>query len=447
MQSNDLWRGTIQIQRSGGFDYDLQTAEEEILSMFGDGSQGAWFDPADMSTLFQDAAGTTPVTALEQPVGLMLDKSGRGNHVSQAVAASRPVLSARVNMLPSTDMSVSYVFVGGTRLPGLPNYQGQLTAVRFSGPSTGPSTMSLVAPAASIAFEIDVLVEPGNSTSLSFLIRNSTTATNLGSGSFPVATGVVAGAITSKDLGNNWRRVRIEQTTGISKGDGLVVYFGATSAVASGFNWVVDRPQLVAGMAVVPFQAIRSAADYDTAGFPVYLLFDGANDCLFTSGNVDLSGTNKMSLISGVGKLNDASDGVLAGLSGSSANNGSFELSAPGSSGAARLQFSSKGTLQVVPFTSSAAFSAPVSAVVTCVSDIAAPIALLRANGAQLHALTATQGGGRFGSYPLFIGRRNNAALPFNGNLHGVLLIGRLLSASELAAAEGFMAARAGVTL
>jgi len=115
MQSNDLWRGTIQIQRSGGFDYDLQTAEEEILSMFGDGSQGAWFDPADMSTLFQDAAGTTPVTALEQPVGLMLDKSGRGNHVSQAVAASRPVLSARVNMLPSTDMSVSYVFVGGTR--------------------------------------------------------------------------------------------------------------------------------------------------------------------------------------------------------------------------------------------------------------------------------------------------------------------------------------------
>ena len=36
---------------------------------------GAWFDPEDMSTMFQDAAGTTPVTALEQPVGLWLDKS------------------------------------------------------------------------------------------------------------------------------------------------------------------------------------------------------------------------------------------------------------------------------------------------------------------------------------------------------------------------------------
>ena len=36
---------------------------------------GAWFDPSDMSTLYQDAAGTTPVTAVEQPVGLILDKS------------------------------------------------------------------------------------------------------------------------------------------------------------------------------------------------------------------------------------------------------------------------------------------------------------------------------------------------------------------------------------
>lgn len=38
---------------------------------------GAWFDPSDLSTLFQDATGTIPVTAVEQPVGLMLDKSRR----------------------------------------------------------------------------------------------------------------------------------------------------------------------------------------------------------------------------------------------------------------------------------------------------------------------------------------------------------------------------------
>lgn len=44
-------------------------------SLFTSGAQGAWYDPSDFSTLFQNAAGTTPVTAVEQPVRLMLDRS------------------------------------------------------------------------------------------------------------------------------------------------------------------------------------------------------------------------------------------------------------------------------------------------------------------------------------------------------------------------------------
>lgn len=45
--------------------------EAAIAGLFPD----VWYDPSDFTTLFTDAAGTTPVTALEQPVGLMLDKS------------------------------------------------------------------------------------------------------------------------------------------------------------------------------------------------------------------------------------------------------------------------------------------------------------------------------------------------------------------------------------
>ena len=71
--------------------------------LFGAGEQGGWYDPSDMSALFQDAAGTTPVTAVEQPVGLMLDKSGRGNHATQATTTKRPVLSARKNILVNTE--------------------------------------------------------------------------------------------------------------------------------------------------------------------------------------------------------------------------------------------------------------------------------------------------------------------------------------------------------
>lgn len=61
------------------------------LSLFSSGEQGAWYDPSDLTTLFQDSAGTTPVTADGDPVGLMLDKSGNDNHASQSVAAARPI--------------------------------------------------------------------------------------------------------------------------------------------------------------------------------------------------------------------------------------------------------------------------------------------------------------------------------------------------------------------
>lgn len=63
-----------------------------IAGLFAAGEQGAWYDPSDLSTLFQDSAGTVPVTAVEQPVGLILDKSGRGNHAIQPTTTKRPLL-------------------------------------------------------------------------------------------------------------------------------------------------------------------------------------------------------------------------------------------------------------------------------------------------------------------------------------------------------------------
>ena len=51
-----------------------------IRSLFRRNSPGIWYDPQDLTTMFQDAAGTLPVYrpgsgAVDPPVGLMLDKS------------------------------------------------------------------------------------------------------------------------------------------------------------------------------------------------------------------------------------------------------------------------------------------------------------------------------------------------------------------------------------
>ena len=70
------------MMQSGGF---------SPASLFADGVIGVWYDPSDLTTLFQDSAGTTPVTASGQPVGKMLDKSGNGNHATQAISAKRPI--------------------------------------------------------------------------------------------------------------------------------------------------------------------------------------------------------------------------------------------------------------------------------------------------------------------------------------------------------------------
>jgi hypothetical protein len=51
---------------------DLDAA---IAALFSSGEEGAWYDPSDLTTLYQDANGFTPVTGTGQPVGLMLDKS------------------------------------------------------------------------------------------------------------------------------------------------------------------------------------------------------------------------------------------------------------------------------------------------------------------------------------------------------------------------------------
>ena len=61
------------------------------LSLFANSEQGVWYDPSDLSTMFQSSDGTMAV-AVGDPVGYIEDKSGNGNHAIQATSAKRPTL-------------------------------------------------------------------------------------------------------------------------------------------------------------------------------------------------------------------------------------------------------------------------------------------------------------------------------------------------------------------
>lgn len=80
-----------------GFGIDVRRGGFDPRSLFASGEQGIWLDPSDFSTLYQDEAGATPVTAVGQPVGRINDKSGRGNHASWSTDASRPTLQQDSN--------------------------------------------------------------------------------------------------------------------------------------------------------------------------------------------------------------------------------------------------------------------------------------------------------------------------------------------------------------
>ena len=69
-----------------------QSFSQLIKKLFSNNEQGFFYDPNDLSTMYQDGAGTVPVTGVGQPVGLIKDKSGRNNHAFQTTSASRPIL-------------------------------------------------------------------------------------------------------------------------------------------------------------------------------------------------------------------------------------------------------------------------------------------------------------------------------------------------------------------
>jgi hypothetical protein len=548
----------------------LTTAAFSPASLFAAGEQGAWYDPSDSTTLFQDRAGTTPVTAVEQPVGLMLDKSKGlvlgsqlfsdfategpwtdnnngswsitnaasnsdlrtatlgatdkryevrftltgisgsvlvyplsttpityttngnfvvrdiansgavgnqlwfraaigssvtvsnisvrelpGNHAFQSTAASRPVLSARVNQLLATEdfSSASWIKVNAT-VESTPdsNAPGAMYAIRSANDAISSSTRYVgqsIAIGTLTSYKATFYTKAGGQTSIRFLTRNDDTTRGA---TFNLQTGQVSategGATASISLVNGGiYRCEVTWTSG---GDSsiLPVFQTATPVFGDGsIMFYVSAPDLRAsndGVGLPAYQRVNTSTDYDAGPeWPKFLRFDGVDDSLQTN-SINFTATDKMTVWAGVRKFVNSANCIVYELSPDiNANNGGFGLFAPLAEGGLQTYSAiSKGTVVASAGTGASAYLAPITNTTTHTADISSDLLSLRVNGTQAASNTADQGTGPYGNYPLYIGRRGGSSLPFNGRLHSLIVRGAQSTTQQIEQTEAYVNAR-----
>lgn len=432
-----------------------------VLGAFSGGAPGWLYDDTNQSTLFQDAAGTTPVTALEQPVGLQLDLSGRGNHRYQPTSANRPTWSARVNgALKSealngtgwTQNGVTTTVATGLTLPSKYAAASLITSNAGAGAHYVVRSGSFTYPAGT-QLKYTAWVQKGT-TQYAFLGDQSDASYH--NATFDLTAGTVSGQTNA-----------VGAITPNGDGFDISTTFTLTNATTGGPQF---GPSVIPNVAVVPnytaagtetvymtgidirpsdqstgliptYQRVNTATDYDSVGFPAGLRWNGSNSWM-QNASVDFSGTNKVSLFVGVRKQSDAAVGIVTELSVNAAsNNGAFYLGAPASAGSAYFQGYGGGTSK--SSTLLTGLAAPITETLSHSFDISAPNQTLRGNGgASTNTSTATQGTGNFGNYPSYFGARAGTSLFFNGLTFSNIAIGIELSASQIAAFEAWTNSR-----
>ena len=399
-------RGPGHIARSiGGF---------SPLSLFAASEPGFWYDPSDLTTLFQDSAGTTPVTAAGQSVGLVLDK--------------------RLGLVQGPEILTNGDFSAGI--------------TGWTNASTGTGSVSISGGAASLTG-----VDASNRGRLTQFI-----AVEVGK-TYQLLWTIVSGTANSQ--------VRVENVSAVfdkfgpsASGKYQAVFVPSTSSVTININVYgsgtvvfdnISVKELPGNHAIQSTALSRPTYQVDGNGRS-YLSFDGSDDFLVTP--TITPGADKAQLFAGVRKLGDTGYQCIAELSLTAATTaGTMALGASSLTGdPSRRTWSSVLSGSVVGNTGGVGvYAAPTTAVLAGLFDIAQTTAaaeqILRVNGAAVTQTygAADAGTGSFAANPVYIGRRGGNANPLNGQIYS--LIGRFganLPDAQISRAEAWINARTG---
>ena len=448
---------------------------QRIIALFSDPAATGWvYDNQDLTTMFQDVAGTVPAISPGQRVRLQLDKSGKGNHRRQPSGdASAPILGrhpagGRRNLLTWTEDLTNVVWAKTGNATITPDQalapNGTTTADLYNnGLSTAATVLS--APSNTVIsgtnYTFSIYAKRASGSGWLTIIFRDTDGSNQSLTWFNLNTGAVgatpapAGRVTRElqyieAVGDYYRIVVSGRTSGTNLTPLLFLSTTDSSATretnAQAHLW---GAQLELGATATPYQRVTIADDCTEAGVADrwYLRADGVDDWLETSAFA--WGTDKATICAGVRKLSDVSFPVIVETSANPPiSTGSMTLIAS-ASGSGSYLFGTSGTSQHERI--SAALSSPRTNVVSAIYDIGQASGIDevkgRINGADvaLSPYTGTTAGtGNFGTYPAYFFRRGGTSLPFNGFEYANIAINRLLTPADLALVEGYVT---GVTL
>ena len=401
-----------------------------VKTLFSAGEQGVWYDPSDLSTLFQDAYGTTPVTAVGQPVGLILDaRRAEIFKITKADLLDNAKWTGYNSVLGGTPTAVQLAD-GTVRI----TRNSTSTYVGFAPRANAYS----LPPGCVVHFKYSVKSKTNNASSFSGEPYYKWREVNPNwFGEIPSTS-----ALTRNTVAINYTAAPIT-TWSIGWAPYLFGFymFGAADEYIDVFDFEITAYAPAARQLTA---ASRPTLQQDSSG-KYYLSFDGVDDYLST-GSIDFTATDKMTVLAGVRKLSDAATATLFETSSSIINNnGTLFFGSPTSTNS--YQFNSKGSSESVAGSGNGVYVAPITNVVAGISDISGDSVILRVNGNQVAQSTADQGTGNYGNYPLYIGRRNGASLPFKGHLYGLIVRGAQTDDLHLTHAEKYLAYKSGVSL
>lgn len=440
----------------------------QVAALFGPSDTGYFYDTSDFSTLFQDSAGTIPVTAVGQPVGLQLDKSGNGHHRSQATSTKRPTLARHPlgglrNLITYTEdlsnsiwlkESCSVVDLGGGAFKLREASGNPINAFYghdffYNSNVIPPVDYRILTIEARAAERTRLSIHGRSVTAWGWatidLITGATIA-GLSGGNLHVTI------LSTEALEDGWWRIvaKVEIVWTDAYGT-FTLSPNLEGADNYGINYYGDGvsgvevrfPQLEQSVST-SYQKVTSKYDVTESGVKdlYYLSYDGVDDSLSTAA-FDW-GTDKATLVAGYTRLNTAAAIVCEfGTNyvdyshfSISVNDGLY-LHASMANGNMLGHISHKaGWTSYVPV--------PDASVITATHDIAGDLSTLRRNGVAGSNGTGDKGGGNLGNYQMFFGARAGVAFFFNGREYSQFGINRLLTASEIDLVEKYTNSKTG---